>query len=218
MPLKAESEIIETIEAADGISPTDIINIDQPDHHKHIPEATLLTEVKARLITVLKQTGQVIFDDEVKYYGYQGILAVMYMIDSESDGDSESLTMHSISKEDPENHNPLRELQELEEPTIANLADRYNYQDQFEDSDWWGSNKSSKEIHLKMQEILAQVLLTFSEGHFPKREQVENHIVASMIFVDDFFGMDTQLELIEQTQSVNGIEFETNQIKLTQTA
>jgi len=93
-----------------------------------VPEGKLdtRTPVEYHLIEILKLTGQQVFDDPTQWELYQRLIETLRIIDDDFTDESLDLSPYSIPKPAQGNYNPLGELSELDEPTIKELADRYN--------------------------------------------------------------------------------------------
>lgn len=176
---------------------------------------TGLDEAQHHLLEILKATGQEIFDDEAQWHTYQNVIAALSLADRElQDEESRSIAEHEIEKSAPGNYNPLGELDELDEPTVEQLADRYNASEVI-DEDW--------EAHpaMSLQQALGGALLDLTMGHLPGQQMVERRLLAAMFCVDKHYAVETVLEVAPVTRTYPGsdggeIEYETEEMTFTQ--
>ncbi|QLH82319.1 hypothetical protein [Halosimplex pelagicum] len=176
---------------------------------------TALEEVQHHLLEILKLTGTEIFDDEAQWHTYQNVIAALLLTDREQgDDESRSLKEHGIEKVAPGNYNPLGELDELDDPTVEQLADRYKAEEVI-DGDW------QENPSMSLQQALGGALLNLTMGRFPAQRTVELHLVRAMIFVDKHYTVETILEVNEVTRSYTGrhgedVEYDTEEMAFKQ--
>jgi hypothetical protein len=176
---------------------------------------TELAEAQYHLLEVLKITGTEVFDDESQWNTYQGVLAALLQLDRLSgDRELQSLKGHKITKLAPRNYNPLGELDELANPTVEQLAKRYNAEEIIDDD--WRDRPS-----MSLQEALAEALLNLTMGKFPAQRTVEIHLARAMILIDRHYMAETVLEVNEITKTYtapNGgdVEYDTTKMEIKQ--
>lgn len=176
---------------------------------------TGLDEVQHHLLEILKATGPEIFDDEAQWHTYQNVIAALVLSDRElQDEESRSIADHGIEKPAPGNYNPLGELDELDEPTIEQLADRYNASKVIDED--WEDNPA-----MSLQQALGAALLNLTMGRLPGQQIVEQRLLAAMFCVDTHYTVQTVLEVNPVTKTYEAPdgeekEYETEEMTFTQ--
>lgn len=198
-----DSNILQTIKQIDELAVLKLAQQHGIDQIRSAEEYdTRLDEMQQLLIEILRATGSQIFDDEAQWHTYQNVIAALHLADRELKGDeSRSLEEHSIPKHAPGNYNPLGELDELDEPTVEQLADRYKAEEVIDDG--WRENAA-----MNMQNLLGGALLDLTMGRFPGQENVELQLLAAMACVDEHYTTQTVLELNPVTRTITGTDGE----------
>lgn len=198
-----DSSILQTIKEAGEIPVHELrreYSIDQFRPDKDFE--TGLDEVQHHLLEILKATGPEIFDDEAQWHTYQNVIAALTLADRElQDEGSRSIADHKIEKPAPGNYNPLGELDELDEPTIEQLADRYDASAVINED--WEDNPE-----MSLQQALGGAVLNLTMGRLPGQQSVERRLLAAMFCVDKYYAVETNLEVNTVTQSYTGFEGE----------
>lgn len=210
------SDILQTIKEA-GEKPVDELrreySIEQIRPEQDFE--TGLDEVQHHLLEILKATGPEIFDDEAQWHTYQNVIAALAISDRElQDEGSRSIVDHGIEKPAPGNYNPLGELDELDEPTIEQLADRYNASEVIDED--WEDNPA-----MSLQQALGAALLNLTMGRVPGQRIVEQRLLAAMFCVDTHYTVQTVLEVNPVTRTYEAPdgeekEYETEEMTFTQ--
>jgi len=154
-----------------------------------VPEGRLNTRtpVEYHLIEILQLTGQQIFDDPTQWELYQRLIETLYIIDDNFRDESLNLSPYNIPKPAPGNYNPLGELSELDEPTIKELADRYNAQPTEENP--------PEEIVSYVQSSLAIALLELGQARLKHKPKAELHCLEALVRINKAHDVQTTLEI-----------------------
>lgn len=154
-----------------------------------LPDDTMLA-VQQMLFEALAFIGPHRMDDEGKWQTIQSILAGMVLADIETDQDGSS-TLPTDAQEVSVgrlHHNPLDEIDELDEPTVKALGKQYNVGDIIDYTP--GDN-----FIIAIQTQLAGALLDLSMTRFRTKYDTGKAILAAMVLVDRYHDGYTELEL-----------------------
>jgi len=154
-----------------------------------VPKGTLdtRTPVEYHLIEILQLTGQQVFDDPTQWELYQRLIETLRIIDDDFRSEPLDLSPYSIPKPAQGNYNPLGELSELDEPTIKELASRYNAHPPEE--------IPPEEIISYVQSSLAIALLELGQARLKHKPKAELHCLEALIHVDESHDVQTTLEI-----------------------
>lgn len=182
---------IDVIDDANGLSVRELakkLGTSLPESDS-LPDE-LLTESQDRILSALTITGPQIFDDPSQWAFYRNTLAVIVQIDElRSTPESRSLEDYAIKKEARGNYNPLGELEELGETTIAALGERYDAQATIEE---WISEDESPAIGI--QTLLTGALGEIGCSWVQNSRQIELEVLEAMVCIETYFGTETVIE------------------------
>ena len=178
--------------------------------------------VLQELVEALGVIGPHTMDDSNKYHAVRSIIAAMVLADGETElNHSATLPETEENELNPgvPHYHPLNELEELDEPTVNALGERYNVEEIIEYT-------ASDDFILALQRHLASALLELNGTRFPQNYNAGCAILAAMLLVDDSFNGHTELELenVTETASLPGaedddgeeeFEYETQSISIT---
>jgi hypothetical protein len=196
------SKILSSIEQTDNRT---VVNLAEEFdisevRNKNIDYDDRLAELQDLIIEILAQTGTDIFDDEAQWHTYQNTIAALVLTDRERDQDeSRSLAEHGISKPARGNYNPLGELNELDEPTVEELGDRYNVENIL-------NTDEDITTSMRLQQLLGMALLNIAPARVPGKHNVELDLLAAMVCVDERYNTKTTLEVNTVTRTTTGYD------------
>lgn len=202
--MRDNSKIIEAIEQTDKRSIIDVAEqFNIGERRSDTPDSeSALKEAQDWIINILNQTGDDIFDDEAQWHTYQNAIAALVLADREIDQrGSRSLAEHQIEKPAQNDYNPLGELNELAEPTVEQLGDRYNVDEVL-------SIDEDAHTSMRLQQILGMALLNISPARLPGKHAVERKLLAAMVCVDEHYTTRTILEVSPVTRTTTGYDGE----------
>ena len=175
----------------------DVYDLLDDEDDRHDDEMLAIGQELAEALGLI---GPYIMDDTMKWNGIQQIIAAWVLLDRHSDLDrSARLPTEQCDGTGGDggrgpHYDPMNEIDQLDEPTVEALGERYHVNDAIEYT-------PDENLQLVLQQHLGQALLELNGTRFPTNYEAGQSILAAMVRVDRTFDGRTKLKLEDVVDS-----------------
>lgn len=186
------------------------------------PEDPILKSVQLSLVRALETIGPHTMDDSAKYAIVRHTIAAMVTVEADTTLDTPTTLEGIESAGRGPHYHPIAEVDQLEEPTVEALGERYSVADLLEDV-------ADEPRPYQVQHQIALALLELNGARFPAAYTTGQCLLAAMVLADMAFDSTTELKVESVTDTYRSlvtegddegelIEYETEAITIWVTA